>query len=76
MEERILSPFTRILDEKVNFNGYSPENFDKKYHGYVTVTESLKNSYNVPAVKTLNSLTIKTAGLKASFLLFHIHIYL
>ncbi len=61
MEERILSPFTRILDEKVNFNGYSPENFDKKYHGYVTVTESLKNSYNVPAVKTLNSLTMKTA---------------
>ncbi|MDE6504549.1 MAG: transglycosylase domain-containing protein [Clostridia bacterium] len=61
IEERILNPFTRILDEKINFNGYSPENFDKKYHGFVTVTESLQNSYNIPAVKTLNSLTVKTA---------------
>lgn len=61
IEERILTPFTRILDEKINYGGYSPENYDKKYHGYVSVTDSLKYSYNVPAVKTLNSLTIKTA---------------
>ena len=59
IEETFLSPFTKILDEKIDYNGYSPENFDKKYHGYVTVTESIKNSYNVPAVKTLNSLTLK-----------------
>ncbi len=58
IEEKHLSPFTRILDEKINFNGYSPENYDKKYHGYVTVTDSIKNSYNVPAVKTLNALTV------------------
>ena len=58
IEEKYLSPFTKILDEKVNFNGYTPENYDKKYHGMVTVTDSIKNSYNIPAVKTLNSLTI------------------
>ena len=61
IDEKILSPFTKILDEKIDFGGYSPENFDKKYHGYVTVTESIKNSYNIPAVKTLNALNIKTA---------------
>ncbi len=61
IEEKILSPFTKILDEKINFNGYSPENYDKKYHGYVSVTDSIKLSYNVPAVKTLNALTVKTA---------------
>lgn len=61
IEERILSPFTRILDEKINFVGYSPENFDKKYHGFVTVCDSLKYSYNVPAVKTLNTLTLEKA---------------
>ena len=60
IEEKYLSPFTKILDEKVNFNGYTPENYDKKYHGYVTVTDSIKNSYNIPAVKTLNALTINT----------------
>lgn len=59
MEERILSPYTKILDEKTNFSGYEPENYDKKYHGYVTVTESIKNSYNIPAVKALNSLTVE-----------------
>ncbi len=59
IEEKLLSPFTRILDEKIDFNGYSPENFDKNYHGYVSVSESVKKSYNVPAVKTLNSLTVK-----------------
>lgn len=61
IEEKLISPFTRILDEKIDFGGYSPENYDKKYHGYVTVTDSLKYSYNVPAVKTLNALTIDKA---------------
>ncbi|MDE7439110.1 MAG: transglycosylase domain-containing protein, partial [Clostridia bacterium] len=60
IEEKYLSPFTKILDEKVNFNGYNPENYDKKYHGYVTVTDSIKNSYNIPAVKTLNALNVNT----------------
>lgn len=61
IEEKLISPFTRILDEKIDFGGYSPENHDKRYHGYVTVADSLKYSYNVPAVKTLNSLTIDNA---------------
>lgn len=60
-EEKTLSPITKILDERVNFGGYSPENYDKTYHGYVTVTDSIKYSYNIPAVKTLNSLTLKKA---------------
>ena len=59
INEKNINPFTKILDESIDFNRYSPENYDKKFHGWVTVTESLKNSYNVPAVKTLNSLTIK-----------------
>ena len=58
IEEKQLSPFTKILDEQIDYGGYSPENFDKKYHGYVSVADSLKYSYNVPAVKTLNSLTV------------------
>ncbi len=59
IEERQLSPFTKILDEKIDFNGYSPENYDKQYHGYVTVEDSIKQSYNIPAVKTLNALTLQ-----------------
>ena len=31
---------------------WKPENYDKKYHGDVTLYESLLKSYNVPAVRT------------------------
>ncbi|MCD8373047.1 MAG: penicillin-binding protein [Clostridia bacterium] len=61
IEENIISPDTKILDEKVNYSGYSPENYDKKYHGYVTAADSLKYSYNIPAVKILNALTLEKA---------------
>ncbi len=61
MQEKLMSPFTKINDEKIDYGGYSPENYDKKYHGYVTMSESLAESYNVPAVKTLNSLTLPRA---------------
>lgn len=57
IEEKIICPSTKILDEKINISGYAPENFDKKYRGYVSVAESIKNSLNIPAVKTLNYLT-------------------
>lgn len=61
IEEKMLCPSTKIEDRLVNFGGYSPENYDGKYHGYVTCTEALCMSYNVPAVKILNSLTLAKA---------------
>ncbi|MGN0805240.1 MAG: transglycosylase domain-containing protein [Candidatus Coproplasma sp.] len=61
LEEKKLNIFTKIKDEPINFNGYSPENYDKKYHGNVTVLDSIAYSYNIPAVKSLNALTINTA---------------
>lgn len=33
---------------------YKPVNYDGKFHGPVTVRTALANSYNIPAVKTLN----------------------
>lgn len=66
IEEKLVCPATKILDEKVDYNGYAPENHDKKYHGYISVTESLAKSYNIPAVKTLNALTIQKAAEYAS----------
>lgn len=58
------SPTTRIADEPVNFHvpgnddndGYAPQNFDRRFHGPVTVREALANSYNVPAVTALNDI--------------------
>ncbi len=61
IEEKILIPSTKICDEKINFGGYSPENFDKKYRGYVSVSDSIKYSLNTPSVKTINALTLEKA---------------
>ncbi len=51
----ILKPATEILDEKIDYNGYSPKNADNKYHGYVSAREALKESLNIPAVKLLDN---------------------
>jgi len=61
LEEGKIQLFTKICDEPVNYGGYSPENYDKKYHGNVSVEDSIKYSYNVPAVKTLNAIGVETA---------------
>lgn len=59
IEENLVTPSTKILDEEININGYSPANADNKFHGYVTVRECLKNSYNIPSVKLLNELGVE-----------------
>lgn len=61
IENNIVSPSTKLLDEEINISGYSPENADNKYHGFVSVRECLKNSYNIPAVKLLNEIGILNA---------------
>ena len=33
---------------------YKPKNYDRRYHGPVTVRSALANSYNIPAVKALD----------------------
>ncbi len=58
MEEGLLSPATPLLDEKVNYGGYQPNNFDGKFHGYVSVRQALSKSLNIPAVKVLESLGV------------------
>jgi membrane carboxypeptidase/penicillin-binding protein len=50
---------TQIIDEPVTYTmvgspPYSPKNYDGRYHGTVTLRLALANSYNIPAVKTLN----------------------
>ena len=59
MEENLLSPATPILDEEIDYNGYAPKNYDGTFHGYVSARESVEKSLNIPAVKTLDALTIE-----------------
>lgn len=50
-----------IVDEPINFNGYAPVNYDKKYRGPVTLNKALRWSINVPAVKLANEIGIDKA---------------
>ncbi len=59
MEEGLVSPATPILDEKINYAGYSPNNFDGRFHGYVSARECIAKSLNIPAVKVLESLSVE-----------------
>ena len=49
----ILTPATYILDEKIDYNRFSPNNADKTFHGYVTTRYALSHSLNIPSVKAL-----------------------
>ena len=61
LEENMINVATPILDEKIDFEGYSPKNYDEKYHGYVSVRECIAKSLNIPAVKILNALSLEKA---------------
>ena len=52
------TPSTAIMDIRTEFPDganppYVPKNYDGKEHGLVSVRSALANSYNIPAVKTL-----------------------
>ncbi len=55
-DEGLLTPKTVMTDVAVNYEGYAPENFDKKFNGYVTIEYALEHSLNIPAIKSLKML--------------------
>lgn len=61
LNENIISPATKILDEEININGYKPQNFEKTFRGHLSAREALSLSSNVPAVKILSYVGIPKA---------------
>lgn len=55
-DEGLLTPKSILTDVAVNYEGYAPENYDKKFNGYVTTEYALEHSLNIPAVKSLKLL--------------------
>ncbi|PIR61842.1 MAG: penicillin-binding protein [Candidatus Pacebacteria bacterium CG_4_10_14_0_8_um_filter_43_12] len=62
-ENKVLNPGTILVDSPTCFlsagqKPYCPKNYDGSYRGPVTVRQSLGNSLNIPAVKSLRALGI------------------
>ncbi|MCE7897672.1 MAG: penicillin-binding protein [bacterium] len=60
---RGLSPSSTIDDSPICFRqpgspDYCPKNYDGNFHGKVTLKTALGSSYNIPAIKLLNSLGV------------------
>lgn len=63
MNDLLISPATIIWDVEAKYKldrteEYTPVNYDKNFHGPVTVRTALANSYNIPAVKLLDAVGV------------------
>ena len=56
IDQGLLTPKMMIADVAVNYGGYAPENYDRKYNGYVSMEYALEHSLNIPAVRSLRAL--------------------
>jgi penicillin-binding protein 1C len=60
IDEGLLTPKRMMNDVSTHFGGgYMPENYDKKFNGYVTLEYALDHSLNIPAVKALQQLGVE-----------------
>lgn len=59
-DKGIYTPRSVITDVPVDFDGYTPENYDEQFHGQVSLSAALAQSLNIPAVKVLNAIEIKS----------------
>lgn len=56
IDEGLITPKSTIPDVNVNYGGYAPENYDKKFNGNVSIEYALEHSLNIPAVRCLSTL--------------------
>ncbi len=50
IDKGLITPQSLLYDVPVDYVGYTPENYDGKFTGYVTARDALARSLNVPAV--------------------------
>lgn len=56
-EALVIHPSTIVTDQPVNFDGYTPQNFNEEYQGDMTVRDALVKSINTTAVSILARIT-------------------
>lgn len=61
LETGTISPITPILDNQTTFDDYAPQNVGGKYYGYISATESVEKSLNIPAIKIMQINSIENS---------------
>ena len=56
MDRGLVTPQSLLNDVPIDYSGYQPANYDGDYRGYVTASEALAHSLNVPAVNLYSRL--------------------
>jgi len=69
LERRIITPSSIVIDEKVNFKGYSPKNWYSGYKGQITARQALAQSVNTVAVKLLHEIGVNNFLKKLALIL-------
>ncbi|HNE50773.1 MAG TPA: transglycosylase domain-containing protein, partial [Chitinophagales bacterium] len=59
-DKGLYTPRSVIADVPVDFDGYTPDNYDEHFHGQVALSDALAQSLNIPAVKVLHDIEVKT----------------
>lgn len=54
--EQLIHLNGNIKDERINIQGYQPQNLNRRFYGDITIGEALQRSLNIPAVKVLHKL--------------------
>ena len=54
IDDGLIRPDTLIEDAKLRIADYAPQDFDRAFHGTVSASEALQQSYNLPAVTLLD----------------------
>ena len=79
LEQKLITPATIIRDEKTTFGDWTPNNYDFRFRGDITVRNALAQSLNIPAIKVMqkvgvsdalsaaNTLGIKTLNTKTDY---------
>lgn len=65
LNEDLISPSTMLLDEELSLGEYTPKNVDGKFRGYVSATDAVSKSINIPAIKVLSYVGLEKAKLYA-----------
>ena len=59
LSRKLVHSESLLSDVPLSFHGYRPGNFNRRFHGAVSVSEALQHSLNVPAVSLLDKLSVE-----------------